>query len=144
LVAATAIVRTQDVTFSSRVEAVRVDVLVTDNGQPVRGLTAADFEIRDNGVLQPIGLVSFEQIPLNVILALDMSDSVAGDRLARHRAAGTTVLGGLHGEDQAALLTFSHAVRLGAPLGHDVMFVRDALQRANGEGETSLVDGTFA
>ena len=37
LVAATAIVQTQDVTFSTHVEAVRVDVLVTDNGQPVRG-----------------------------------------------------------------------------------------------------------
>ena len=30
------VVRTQDVTFSSRIEAVRVDVLVTDNGQPIR------------------------------------------------------------------------------------------------------------
>jgi VWFA-related protein len=137
-------VRTQDVTFSSRVEAVRVDVLVTNNGQPVRDLTAADFEIRDNGVLQQIDLVSFEQIPLNVILALDMSDSVAGDRLDRLRSAGAAVLGGLRKEDQAALLTFSHAVRLGAPLGHDVGLVRDALQSANGEGETSLVDGTFA
>src|SRR5204863_7943632 len=114
------------------------------NRQPVPGLTSADIDHRDNGILQQIDLVSYEQIPLNVILALDMSDSVAGDRLARLRAAGTAVLGGLHGEDQAALLTFSHAVRLGAPLGHDVIFVRDALQRANGEGETSLVDGTFA
>jgi VWFA-related protein len=137
-------VRTQDVTFSSRVEAVRVDVLVTNNGQPVRGLTAADFEIRDNGVLQQIDLVSFEQIPLNVILALDMSDSVAGDRLDRLRSAGAAVLGGLQKDDQAALLTFSHAVRLGAPLGHDVGLLRSALQSANGEGETSLVDGTFA
>ncbi len=137
-------VRTQDVTFSSRVEAVRVDVLVTNNGQPVRGLTAADFEIRDNGVLQQIDLVSFEQIPLNVILALDMSDSVAGDRLDRLRSAGAAVLGGLQKDDQAALLTFSHAVRLGAPLGHDVGVLRKALQTANGEGETSLIDGTFA
>src|SRR5947208_9698255 len=80
-------VRAQDVTFSSKVEAVRVDVLVTDGGLPVRGLTAQDFEIRDNGVLQAIDLVSFEQIPLNVVLAVDMSDSVAGDRLDRLRTA---------------------------------------------------------
>lgn len=144
LLAATAIVRTQDVTFSSRVEAVRVDVLVTDNGQPVRGLGPADFEIRDNGILQQIDLVSFEQIPLNVVLALDMSDSVAGDRLERLRTAGGAILGGLQTNDQAALVTFSQAVRLGAKLSGDVAPVRAALARAKGEGSTSLIDGVYA
>ena len=144
LVSAGAVARTQDVTFSSTVEAVRVDVLVTDNGQPVRGLGPNDFEIRDNGVLQQVDLVSFEQIPLNVILALDMSDSVAGDRLDRLRAAGITILGGLTPADQAALITFSQTVRLGAALTSDVSRVRLALARTSGEGSTSLIDGTFA
>ena len=84
----TAIVRTQDVTFSSQVEAVRVDVLVTDKGQPVRGLAPAISRSVDNGVPQQVDLVSFEQIPLNVVLALDMSDSVAGERLEHLRTAG--------------------------------------------------------
>ena len=65
--------------FSSRTEAVRVDALVTDHGAPVVGLGRDDFEILDNGVPQQVDLISFEQIPLNVILTLDMSDSVAGD-----------------------------------------------------------------
>lgn len=144
LVTAGAVARTQDVTFSSKVEVVRVDVLVTDNGVPVRGLGPGDFEIRDNGVAQQVELVSFEQIPLNVILALDMSASVAGDPLDRLRAAGITILGGLTPEDQAALVTFSHAVRLGAALTRDVSRVRLALARTTGEGSTSLIDGTFA
>jgi len=144
VVAAAAVVRTQDVTFSSKVEAVRVDVLVTDNGVPVRGLGPADFDIRDNGVAQQIDLVSFEQIPLNVVLALDMSDSVAGDRLERLRTAGGAILSGLQKADQSALVTFSHAVRLGAKLSGDVAQVRAALARANGEGSTSLIDGTYA
>jgi VWFA-related protein len=144
LLAATAAVRTQDVTFSSKVEAVRVDVLVTDNGQPVRGLGPADFEVRDNGVAQQIDLVSFEQIPLNVVLALDMSDSVAGDRLERLRSAGGAILGGLQRNDQAALVTFSHDVRLGAKLSGDVTPVREALARAKGQGSTSLIDGVYA
>ena len=141
---ATATVAAQDVTFSSRVEAVRVDVLVTDNGQPVRGLGPADFEVRDNGVLQQIDLVSFEQIPLNVVLALDMSDSVAGERLERLVMAGNAVLGGLEKNDQAALVTFSDALRLGAKLSGDVAQVRGALQRSRGHGETSLIDGVYA
>ncbi len=114
----------QSPAFSSKVEAVRVDVLVTDNGQPVLGLGPADFEILDNGVPQQVDLVSFEQIPLNVILALDMSDSVAGERLDHLRGAGGGVLAALKKDDQAALVTFSHAVQLGAGLTSDVASVR--------------------
>jgi VWFA-related protein len=144
IVAATAVVRPQDVTFSSKVEAVRVDALVTDNGQPVRGLGPADFEIRDNGIPQQIDLVSFEQIPLNVVLAFDMSSSIAGDRLERLRSAGSAILAGLEKTDQAALLTFNHAVQLGAKLSSDVGQVRTALARTSGEGATSLIDGVYA
>jgi VWFA-related protein len=135
--------RAQQATFSSRIDAVRVDVLVTDANGPVSGLGPADFEIRDNGILQQIDLVSFEQVPLNVVLALDMSDSVAGDRLDRLRAAGAAILGGLQSGDQAALVTFSHVVRLAAKLSADIGTVRTALARATGDGSTSLVDGVF-
>jgi VWFA-related protein len=142
--AASAGVSTQDVRFASRVEAVRVDVLVTENGQPVRGLGPADFDILDNGVPQPIDLVSNDSIPLNVILALDMSDSVAGDRLEQLRGAGLAILGSLRSEDQAAVVTFSHVVHLGSKLTHDLALPRSALERANGAGSTALIDGAYA
>ena len=58
-----------------------MDVLVSDRGKPVPGLGPADFEVLDNGVPQRVELVSFEQLPLSVVLALDMSDSVVGPRL---------------------------------------------------------------
>ena len=63
----------QQPTFSSRVDAVRVDVLVKDRGQIVRGLGPRDFEVRDEGVLQEVDLVRLEQVPLNVILGFDVS-----------------------------------------------------------------------
>jgi len=134
----------QSTPFTSKVEAVRVDVLVTDNGQPILGLGPADFELLDNGVPQQVELVSFDQIPLNVILALDMSDSVAGERLDQLRGAGVGLLVALKKEDQAALVTFNQAVRLGAKLTSDVPTVREALRWAQGTGNTALVDGTYA
>jgi VWFA-related protein len=130
--------------FASKIEAVRVDVLVTDNGQPIRGLGPADFEVLDNGVPQQVELVSFDEIPLNVILALDMSDSVAGERLEQLRGAGNGLLAALHPADQAALVSFSHAVQLGAKLTSDREAVRAALAAAQGSGMTALVDGTYA
>ena len=134
----------QQPAFSSKVEAVRVDVLVTDKGKPITGLKASDFEILDNGVPQQVDLVSFEQIPLNVILGFDMSDSVAGERLDNLRRAGGAILGGLKKADQAALVTFSHLVLLESPLTGDVQQVRRALDAVGGIGETALIDGTFA
>ena len=130
--------------FTAKIEAVRVDVLVTDNGQVVRGLGPVDFELLDNGVPQDVALVSFDQIPLNVILALDMSDSVAGERLEQLRGAGGGLLAALKKDDQAALISFSHAVQLGARLTADVATVRQALGSASGTGMTALVDGTYA
>ena len=130
--------------FATKVEAVRVDVLVTENGQPVRGLTPADFEISDEGVPQQVDLLSFEQIPLNAILALDMSDSVAGERLEHLRSAGRALLGQLKPDDQCALVTFSHLVSLESKLTHDVATVRAALDRAEPSGDTALRDGTHS
>jgi VWFA-related protein len=128
-------------TFSSRIEAVRVDVLVTENGQPLTGLTPADFEVRDNGVRQTVDLASFEQIPLNVVLALDMSASLEGLRLGHLQTAGRTVLDGLKPGDRAALVAFSHVAHsLG--LSDDLDRVRRALDRARGSGLTSLIDAS--
>jgi Ca-activated chloride channel homolog len=131
-------------TFSSRLEAVRVDVLVTEDGRPVRGLKPADFEIRDEGVTQTVDLVSFEQIPLNVVLALDVSDSVSGDRLDHLRGAGRAVLGKLAETDQAGLVSFNNAVELRANLSGNTSDVATALADVQPSGETALVDGSFA
>jgi VWFA-related protein len=134
----------QSPSFSSKVEAVRVDVLVTDDNKPVLGLGPADFTISDNGVPQQVDLVSFDEVPLNVILVLDMSDSVAGERLDQLRRAGSTLLTGLKRDDQAALVTFSHAVERDAALTHDVTAVRQALCAVHGSGMTALIDGAYA
>ncbi len=127
-------------TFSSRIEAVREDVLVTANGSPLPGLTPADFEVLDNGVRQSIDLASFEQIPLNVVLALDMSASLQGLRLGHLQTAGSTVLDGLKSGDRAALVTFTHVVSARQGLTDDFDRVRAALFENREEGMTSLVD----
>lgn len=133
-----------DQTFSSRIEAVRVDVLVTENGRPVRDLQPRDFEVLDNGVLQSVDLTSFDEIPLNVILALDMSASLEGDRLEHLQNAGRILLTGLKTEDRAALVTFSHIVVNGTGLTADLERIRKALLEARGSGQTSLVDASYA
>jgi VWFA-related protein len=134
----------QTPSFSSKVEAVRVDVLATENGHPVSGLQAGDFEVLDNGVPQRVDLSSYDDVPLNVVLALDMSASLDDESLGHLRGAGRTLLDGLKKDDQAALVTFSHVVAQGSPLTPDFGRVAAALNEARPAGHTSLVDASFA
>jgi Ca-activated chloride channel homolog len=143
VLAASSSVTAQSQTFSSKVEAVRVDVLVTDKGRAVRGLQAADFEILDNGMPQQVDLISFEQIPLNLVLVFDMSSSIVGERLEHLRDGARTVLSGLAREDQAALVTFSEAVVRRSELTTKVEQVRAALMQAGGRGDTALIDAVY-
>ena len=134
----------QNPTFSSKVEAVRVDVLVTEDGKPVRGLGAADFEILDNGVRQTVDFASSEELPLNVVFTFDLSGSILGERLENLREASHAVIGGLKKDDQAALVNFNDAVVIGPGLTGDTGLVRAAIDRAEPIGNTSLIDASFA
>ena len=129
--------------FSSRVEGVRIDVLVTQNGRPVPGLGRADFEVRDNGVAQAIDLVNVGDVPVNAVLTLDVSDSVSGPRLAALQRAGNALLDGLTRDDFAALVTFNRMVVRQVPLTKDIGPVRDALEQAQSFGDTALVDASL-
>ena len=136
----------QKPTFSVKREEVRIDVLVTDNGKPVEGLMASDFEVLDNGVPQTIESASFQEIPASVILILDMSGSVAGRLMDNLKKAGFDLLDKLRVGDRAALITFNHAVTLNSTLTSDLQSVRQALDRTQPKslGKTSLIDASYA
>jgi VWFA-related protein len=129
--------------FSSRTLGVRVDVLVTDGRKPVAGLTAQDFELRDNGVLQAVEVVDAADVPLNAVLAFDTSASTKGRRRADLIAAGESLLDGLEPADRASLTTFSHAVLPRIALTSDLPAVRAELRRIEPEGQTAIMDGVY-
>jgi VWFA-related protein len=129
--------------FSSRTLGVRVDVLVLDGKGPVAGLTDRDFELRDNGVLQRVEVVAAADVPINAMLALDTSASIAGRRKSDLISAGEALLDGLTPVDRAGLTTFSHAVTPKIPLTSDLAAVRRALQGIEPVGQTSVLDGVY-
>ena len=126
--------------FKSGVDLVRLDVSVTRNGIPVRGLTAADFIVSDNGAQQVVDSVVVDQLPLSVHLVLDTSGSVLGDRLTNLIAAADGLVAALRPGESAGLLTFSHRLRPLAPVTEDLASVRVALVALSGDGRTALRD----
>jgi VWFA-related protein len=126
------------------VDAVRVDVLVTDGKSPIAGLTAANFELRDNGVVQQIESVSIEDVPLSVMLAFDTSASVAGRPLEDLKEAANAVIALLAPVDRAALMTFTGATRLHTPWTTDRAALRAGIAQAEASGATTLHDAAYS
>jgi Mg-chelatase subunit ChlD len=126
--------------FRSGVDVVRLDVSVVRNGVPVRGLTAADFVVTDEGVQQVVDSIVVDQLPLSVQLVLDTSGSVSGDRLTQLISAADGLVAALRPGEWAGLLTFSHRLRPLAPITEDLASVRGALAAITGDGRTALRD----
>jgi VWFA-related protein len=133
--------------FSSGIEVVSVDVAVLREGKAVQGLQAGDFELRDNGVLQeveiagrPRGPEDAASKPVDVVLALDVSDSVKGGPLEQLKDAARAFVDLLHSEDSFSLLTFSSRVRLAVSPSDS----REVIQQTQAQLTTSLYDAAFA
>ncbi len=129
--------------FRSDVAMVRVDVLVTDDRRPVAGLRAGDFDVRDNGVPQDVQLVPAGTLPLDVYLAVDTSQSVAGPRLVALVDAASAVLAALGPRDRVTFLGFGHGLSLLAERTGDFDTVRQRLPELRAGGATSLYDAVL-
>jgi len=132
------------IVFSSAVEAVFVDVFVTRDGQPLAGLAAGQFELKDNGVRQNVELLSAETKPLRAVLVFDTSSSMTSDRMEMLRAAGRAFLDGLRPADEVALVTFGEEILWSATPTADKKLVRNALQQLRSRGTTAAFDALYA
>jgi VWFA-related protein len=134
----------QSPVFRTEVNVVRVEVLVTRDGVPVRGLRESDFELRDAGRRQTLEPILELETPVDALLLLDLSASVRGEKLAALEQAARTFLDGLRPGEQAGLLAFNHELQLVEPLNSDIGAVRRALEQAVSRGSTALFDAVYA
>lgn len=129
--------------FRARTELVRIDALVTDGGNPVTGLTADDFEVRDNGVPQRVTAAgAVEAVQLGVVL--DVSGSMTGDRLEIARTATSDLLYQLGRDDRFAIVAFGDQVARLTTSGASVADASVALSQMRAGGGTALLDGLYA
>ena len=130
--------------FRTSVDTVRVDVSVLRDGQLLTGLGAADFEVKDDGVVQDVELVTGSERALQAVLVLDTSSSVAGRRLEGLKSAARSFLAGLSPEDAASVVAFSHRVHVLPPDPYDHEHLRAAVEGLSSGGATALNDAVFA
>jgi Ca-activated chloride channel family protein len=125
------------------VNLVMVDATVkTKAGQIMADLKRENFELREDGVAQKLEVFSRDELPLNVALVLDLSDSI-GPFLGPLREAATTALASLKPDDEVALFTFSTEAELRVPFTKDKNKIADQISAFHAGGATNINDGIF-
>ena len=143
LVLTAAAVQAQQPTFRSGVDVVNIDVSVMNGDTAVGGLTIDKFAVTDNGVLQTLDSVSLDKVPLSLVLVLDTSGSLEGERLERLIDATSHLVKTLRADDAASLLKFSEPIRLEVPATVDRAPLVEAIGRLEAIGATTLNDAIF-
>jgi len=120
----------------SRLVPVAVNV-VDEQGAPVGGLTQDDFEIFEDNKPEKIAVFDREATtPLQIVLALDASESVFIDDHLEHEAAKTFVKTILRLQDRIDVMAFSDNV------DELVSFTNDLHRIENGIGDIPRGDAT--
>lgn len=125
--------------FRASVDLVRIEALALERGRPIGGLTAADFRVTDNGAAQTITVHPLGTEGVDVVVALDTSGSVQGERLAHLQAGTRALVAQLTPQDRASLLVFNHALLLD-PADATPGILGPRIAALNAQGRTSLLD----
>jgi VWFA-related protein len=127
---------TNNITFHSDVALVRVDAQVLDReNRAITGLRVEDFVLREQGHVVPIRNFASENMPIDILLLLDVSGSmrVHVQRLADACHEAMHVLGK---DDRIGIMVFDRGARLRMPF-------RNSRDDVNREMERLLQQETF-
>lgn len=131
----------QEPAFRSGSTLVTVPVTVTDrSGHFVRGLTASDFEIFEDGQPRPVTQFTANRVPVSVAILLDISGSMSTEpaRWNLTRRAVASFMSRLEERDEVTLIVFNErSVRVGGWTRHTTD-VFSALAGVRTGGSTDL------
>ena len=134
--------RTRGIAVAERVDVdvVQVTAVVTDgDGRFVRGLQEGDFKVYEDGRPQPITHFASEQIPLELVAAIDVSASMH-DVLDQVKVAARRFLEGIGEQDQVTVLAFNENIFTLARRETDQAVRARAIGRMASWGGTALYD----
>ncbi len=133
---------------SSQMPTVTLSANVYDTlGQPVLGLSAADFELTGD-LASSARIVSVENItddnlPFAIVLMIDVSTSMESTPMDNARLAAQAFLDNIGPNDPVAIMTFGSSSRLVQDYTTDKALLSAAIAGLNARGETALYQGAY-
>jgi hypothetical protein len=107
------------VVFKSDVAMTRVDVQVVDSmSRPITGLQVNDFVLRVDGKVQPVRNFASENMPVDILLLLDVSGSMQ-PHVRRLADASQRALRVLAPQDRMAVMVFDTRTKVRLPFRQD-------------------------
>lgn len=127
--------------FSSQVQLVEVYATVTNaDGGAVTGLMRQDFEVYEDGQRQEVSAFAAGEFPLTVVLGVDRSWSMAGDRLRLAKQASKTFIHALRPDDRTMVMAIGNEAEIVAPLTMDRAAQIREIDRLDPWSTTALYD----
>jgi Ca-activated chloride channel family protein len=118
--------------------------VVDAHGTPVGGFDKKDFQIFENGKLQPIAVFEREaSSPLSIVLAIDSSETVLTSERLEREAAKHFVRAILRQQDELDLMDFADSVREVVPFTNNSRQVELGLGRLQQGQETALYNAVY-
>lgn len=120
--------------------------LTGSDGKPVPDVEASQFSVSEDGKPQEIkglDIAQSKSIPLSLIMVMDVSGSMGGDKLPQAKAAANTFLSSMRPEDNFTLLAFSDRVRVVVPATSDLNALRAGVESLQPEGNTAAYDALY-
>ena len=134
--------RTRGVQFAESVDVDVVQVtavVIDDGGRFVTGLKAADFKVYEDGREQAVSSFAAENVPLELVTAIDVSSSMTG-ALPDVKRHATNFLAQLQPADQVTVLGFNDKIFTLARRSSDQAVRARAIDRLAPWGGTALYD----
>jgi VWFA-related protein len=106
----------------------------------VTGLKVTDFQLLDNGVPQEISDLSYERLPIDVTVLLDVSASVTGSVLDQLRQSVRQLKADMGSRDRLKLVAFNMQVRRLADFAAPASATDAAFASLTGRGSSAIFD----
>lgn len=128
--------------FRSGASLVALNVTVSDGKKLVPGLKPDDFAVYEDGVLQHVQFFEAKEVPIDLILLIDTSASMA-DKMDVVREAAIGFLANLRDRDRGAVVTFGDRVNIAQALTDQHDALERAIRQAQPNGSTALNNALY-
>ena len=130
----------EDAVFRSDTRLVSLNVTVVDKSNHlVTNLPQGNFQVYENGLLQPVKLFKWEDVPVSMGVIVDNSGSMR-DKRTKVESSALTLVRESNPHDEVFIVNFNDEAYLDADFTSDIKVMEQGLTKIDSRGGTAMRD----